>query len=326
MHHFLIIVPDRSVLFEAAGIVDILSQANADLTSSGKDPAYSYEIVSCDAHPVVRGRSGMTIFADQSLEDLAPDQPHDTLLITSRGLGSAQQDMVADWMRRAEPHAKRVVSICGGAFVLAKAGLLDGRKATTHWQRLDQLQQDFPKVKVQKGPIYVQDGKVWSSAGITAGFDLILGIIEQDCGTAIARQVAQGFVMYLRRPGGQLQFSEAIVPSTSGDGLVADLERWIHEDLTRDLSVEALADKAAMSPRNFSRVFTRDAGIPPARFVEEQRLAAARLMLEDSAQTIDVIAQKTGFGNGLNLRRVFERRLQLTPTEYRERFGSLRLA
>ena len=326
MHHFLIIVPDMSILFEATGIADILSQANRVLESAGDEPAYSYELVSCDDNHIVRGRSGLTVLAENTLEELETDNQYDTLLVTSRGSGSAQQDRVADWLRQAAPNAKRIVSICGGAFLLAKAGLLDGRKGTTHWQRLDKLQQAYPKVDVQRGPIYVQDGHIWSSAGISAGFDLILAIIEQDCGTAIARQVAQNFVMYLRRPGGQMQFSEAILPSDEDGGLIADLERWIQEDLSRDLSVEALANKAAMSPRNFSRVFTREAGMPPARFVEEQRLAAARVMLEQSALNIDVIAQKTGFGNGLNLRRVFERRLQLAPTDYRARFGSLHLA
>ncbi|WP_205563178.1 GlxA family transcriptional regulator [Cohaesibacter haloalkalitolerans] len=326
MHHFLIIVPDSSVLFEAAGIIDILSQAKAVLTSSDKEAVYSCEIASCDSHHIVRGRSGMAILADRCLADLSPESQYDTLLVTSRGLGSEQQDMVVDWLHQAAANAKRIISICGGAFLLAKAGLLDGRKATTHWQMLDKLQQEFPAVQVQRGPIYVQDGPVWTSAGVTAGFDLILAIIEQDCGTSIARQVAQKFVMYLRRPGGQLQFSEAITPSRKGNGLVSDLESWIVADLTRDLSVEALACRAAMSPRNFSRVFTREAGMSPARFVEEQRLALARLMLEQSAENLDVIAQKTGLGNGLNLRRVFERRLQLTPTEYRQRFGSVNLA
>lgn len=326
MRHFVIIVPDRSVLFEAAGIVDILSQANELYDTDDDKDAYSYEVVSCHSHHVVRGRSGLTMLADQRLKDLDPNRQYDTLLIASRGLDIDEREGVVDWLRRAASNAKRIVAICGGAFLLAEAGLLNGRKATTHWQMLDQLQEGFPEVNVQKGPIYLKDGSVWTSAGVTAGFDLVLAIIEQDYGTALARQVAQSFVMYLRRPGGQLQFSKAINTIVKEDSLVSNLQSWILEDMTKDLSVQALANRAAMSPRNFSRVFTREAGMSPARFVEEQRLAAARLMLEQGEENLEAIAHKTGFGNGLNLRRVFERRLQLTPSEYRSRFGTLRLA
>jgi transcriptional regulator GlxA family with amidase domain len=188
---------------------------------------------------------------------------------------------------------------------------------------LDTLQSRFPKVKVERGPIYVQDGMVWTSAGVSSGFDLTLALVEDDHGFTLARDVAQDLVMFLRRPGGQSQFSRYLLNQAKRPGPIRDLQSWILENLARDLSVEKLADRVAMSPRNFTRVFTRETDTPPAKFVEEARLDAARQRLEQGTEGLEQVAVATGFGNSLNLRRVFERNLQLTPMEYRERFCSL---
>ncbi len=274
----------------------------------------------------MHGASGLNLLADHRLADLDPTMEWDTIVIVGRGTSEDEGNKVADWVRRAAPNARRVVSICGGAMLLAQAGLLDGRRATTHWRLLDTLQSRFPNVIVERGPIYVRDGPIWTSAGVTAGFDLTLALIEDDYGFTAARNVAQELVMFLRRPGGQSPFSRYVVDLARNPGPIRELQSWILDHLTEDLSVERLAEHVAMSPRNFTRVFSREAGIPPAKYVEEVRLDAARQRLEQGSCSVEQIARATGFGNGLNLRRVFERNLHITPTEYRERFRMLSVA
>ncbi|HED2334546.1 TPA: GlxA family transcriptional regulator [Serratia liquefaciens] len=324
MHTFLIIVPEGGMLFESAGIADILMQANRLRPDDA--PLYQMAIVTTQTHRVVHGSSGLNLLADHRLADLDPDVERDTIIVTGKGATEEESAFVVDWLRRAAPKARRVASVCGGAMLLAEAGLLDGRRATTHWRLLETLQARFPKVKVENGPIYVQDGAVWTSGGVSSGFDLTLALVEDDYGFVQAREVAQDLVMFLRRPGGQAQFSRYPLNQAKTPGPIRDLQSWILENLAEDLSVEKLAERVAMSPRNFTRVFTRETGISPAKFVEEGRLYIARQRLEQSSQGIEQIATSSGFGNALNLRRVFERHLQLTPTEYRDRFHSRTLA
>ena len=325
MTTILVIVPDGGMLFEAAGIVDILMQANQLLPGNPKSSPYQVAVATTQSHRVVHGISGLNLLADHRLCDLDPTEPRDTIIITGKGLTEEESSSVVNWLKNAAPHARRVVSICGGAMLLAQAGLLNGRHATTHWRLLDTLQAKFPQVKVERGPMYVQDGEVWTSGGVSSGFDLTLALIEDDHGFSVARNVAQNLVMFLRRPGGQAQYSRYLLNQAS-DGPIRELQAWLPENLTGDLSVEGLAGRVAMSPRNFTRVFTRETGITPAKYVEEVRLIAARQLLEQTTQGVEQIAVTTGFGGGLNLRRVFERNLQLTPTEYRERFCSRVLA
>jgi len=324
MHTFLIIVPEGGMLFESAGIADILMQANRLRPDDA--PLYQMAIVTTQTHRVVHGSSGLNLLADHRLADLDPEVERDTIIVTGKGATEEESAFVVDWLRRAAPKARRVASVCGGAMLLAEAGLLDGRRATTHWRLLETLQARFPKVKVENGPIYVQDGAVWTSGGVSSGFDLTLALVEDDYGFVQAREVAQDLVMFLRRPGGQAQFSRYPLNQAKTPGPIRDLQSWILENLAEDLSVEKLAERVAMSPRNFTRVFTRETGISPAKFVEEGRLYIARQRLEQSSQGIEQIATSSGFGNALNLRRVFERHLQLTPTEYRDRFHSRTLA
>jgi len=324
MHTFLIIVPEGGMLFESAGIADILMQANRLRPDDA--PLYQMAIVTTQTHRVVHGSSGLNLLADHRLADLDPEVERDTIIVTGKGATEEESAFVVDWLRRAAPKARRVASVCGGAMLLAEAGLLDGRRATTHWRLLETLQARFPKVKVENGPIYVQDGAVWTSGGVSSGFDLTLALVDDDYGFVQAREVAQDLVMFLRRPGGQAQFSRYPLNQAKTPGPIRDLQSWILENLAEDLSVEKLAERVAMSPRNFTRVFTRETGISPAKFVEEGRLYIARQRLEQSSQGIEQIATSSGFGNALNLRRVFERHLQLTPTEYRDRFHSRTLA
>jgi transcriptional regulator GlxA family with amidase domain len=326
MRTFLIIVPEGGMLFEATGIADILMHANRLRGVSSHQPLYEVRIATTQSHRVVHGQSGLNLLTDHRLSDLDPEVPRDTIMITGRGMSEEEGAIVVQWVSRAAPNARRVVSVCAGAFLLAQTGLLDGRRATTHWRVLDELQSRFPKVQVERGPIYVQDGSIWTSAGISAGFDLTLALVEEGYGFTLARDIAQEFVMFLRRPGGQSQFSRFLLNQSKQPGPIRDLQAWILENLDRDLSVETLADQVAMSSRNFTRAFTRETGTSPAKYGEQARLDAARQRLEQGTEGLEQVAMITGFGNGLNLRRVFERNLRLSPTEYRERFGARMLA
>ncbi len=196
----------------------------------------------------------------------------------------------------------------------------------THWKLLETMQAEFPQIRVEGGPLYIQDEHIWTSGGVSSGFDLTLALVEEDYGFSLARDIAQDFVMYLRRPGGQLQFSRYNLQQTATQGPINDLLAWLLENLTADLSVDKLAEKVAMSPRNFTRVFTRETGASPARYVAEARLAAARQRLEQTHETLDRIAEQTGFGSSINLRRLFEKQLNLTPGEYRQRFHCRKMA
>lgn len=320
MHSLLIIVPEGAMIFEAAGIADILQHANQRLESVGREDLYQITIATTQSHRVALGRSGLRLLADHRLFDLDPTKAWDTIVVAGKGSCDEENSRVADWARIAAANSCRIVSICGAALLLAEAGLLDGRRATTHWRRIDELQRRFPKVKAEKGPIYVHDGPAWSSAGATAGFDLTLALVEQDCGFAVARDVAQDLVMFLRRPGGQSQFSRNFNPDLAKAGPIRDLQTWIRHNLNEDISVEKLAEKVAMSPRNFTRVFTRETGCSPAKYVEESRLESAREQLEQSSKPVNAIAIDSGFTSALKMRRVFERHLHITPSEYRHRF------
>ncbi|HHA1786623.1 TPA: GlxA family transcriptional regulator [Enterobacter ludwigii] len=326
MKKILIIVPDGGMLFEAAGIADILMQANRLHPEGLAHPCYRIIIATTQPHQVIHGQSGLNLLADYRLPELDPREPLDTIIITGRGMNEQESTAVVDWLHLAAPHARRIASICGGAMLLAQTGLLDGRRATTHWRLLETLQTQYPAIHVEGGPLYIQDGPIWTSGGVSSGFDLTLALVEDDYGFTLAREVAQDMVMYLRRPGGQLQFSRYNLQQPDTSGPISDLQTWILENLTADLCVENLAQKAAMSPRNFTRVFTRETGASPARYVTEARLAAARQLLEQTSYPLERIAEQSGFGSSINLRRVFEKQLHLTPGEYRQRFHCRKMA
>lgn len=326
MKKILIIVPDGGMLFEAAGIADILMQANRLHPEGLAHPCYRIIIATTQPHQVIHGQSGLNLLADYRLPELDPREPLDTIIITGRGMNEQESTAVVDWLHLAAPHARRIASICGGAMLLAQTGLLDGRRATTHWRLLETLQSQYPAIHVEGGPLYIQDGPIWTSGGVSSGFDLTLALVEDDYGFTLSREVAQDMVMYLRRPGGQLQFSRYNLQQPGTSGPISDLQTWILENLTADLCVENLAQKAAMSPRNFTRVFTRETGASPARYVTEARLAAARQLLEQTSYPLERIAEQSGFGSSINLRRVFEKQLHLTPGEYRQRFHCRKMA
>ena len=326
MKKILIIVPDGGMLFESAGIADILMQANRLHPEGAREICYQVKLATTQPHQVIHGQSGLNLLADHRLHEIDPREPRDTIMITGRGQNPQEGMAVVDWLRLAAPHARRIASICGGAMLLAQTGLLDGRRATTHWKLLETMQAEFPQIRIEGGPLYIQDEHIWTSGGVSSGFDLTLALVEEDYGFSLARDIAQDFVMYLRRPGGQLQFSRYNLQQTATQGPINDLLAWLLENLTADLSVDKLAEKVAMSPRNFTRVFTRETGASPARYVAEARLAAARQRLEQTHETLDRIAEQTGFGSSINLRRLFEKQLNLTPGEYRQRFHCRKMA
>jgi transcriptional regulator GlxA family with amidase domain len=316
----LLLVPEEGLLFEAAGLADIFHRANL-LLEADSSPNYRVTVASTLRHRLVHGRSGLNLLADVCLVDLDPNNSWDTLIVTGGGGAPDETSALADWLKLAAPRARRVVSVCSGAFVLAEAGLLDGRRATTHWNSADELKRLFPRILVETDPIYVHDGPFWTSAGASSGFDLALALVEDDQGAEIARKVAQYLVLFLRRPGGQSQFSRFLEGQAAGPGPIRDLQVWALEHLAENLGVERLAERVAMSPRNFARVFVQQTGVTPARFVEQIRVEAARQRLEQGRETVDGVASACGLGTALTLRRTFERHLGVTPSEYRARFG-----
>jgi transcriptional regulator GlxA family with amidase domain len=248
----------------------------------------------------------------------------DTIVVA----GGAGARMVGDddpaiaWLRRAAPRARRVTSVCTGAFALAQAGLLDGRRATTHWAWCDALARAFPAVDVDPDPIYVRDGDVWTSAGVTAGMDMALALVEEDYGSEIALTVARWLVVFLKRPGGQAQFSAGLAAQASAAATrepLRELAVWMNGNLDADLSVPALAARACLSERHFARAWRAETGDTPAATVEGLRVERARALLEDG-QSVDAVARACGFGSAEVLRRVFHRRLGVAPSAYRERF------
>jgi transcriptional regulator GlxA family with amidase domain len=244
------------------------------------------------------------------------------MIAGGQGVEAAAADPVlVDWVRRRAKQARRTASVCTGAFLLAASGLLDGRRAVTHWSFCAELSRRYPAVRVEPDPIFVRDGSVWTSAGVTAGIDLALALVEQDLGRTVALAVARYLVVFLKRPGGQAQFSAALSLQTAEDKFKA-LHDWINRHLANDLSLAVLASHAGLSERSFSRHYAQATGLTPARAVERLRVEAARQLLLDSRLPIKRISQRCGFGSEETMRRSFLRSIAATPQEYRARFSA----
>ena len=312
----------RLVLLDLAGPCEVFSMANhlwRTLRPGTADP-YAVEVVSLSQELQVCASNGITLVASRPLAGCL--DAVDTLLIPG-GIdvsAATSSDILLCWLRTMAPRVRRVGSVCTGAFVLAAAGLLDGRCATTHWQDCQQLAHDYPDVSVAADRIYVKDGKVYTSAGVTAGMDLALALVEEDLGRELALKVAQILVMFVRRPGGQSQFSTVLQSQAAERLPLRDLLVWLAEHLGEDLSVEALAARVHMSVRNFSRTFRRELGKTPARYVEALRVEAARRMIEETDSSLTSIAKACGLSSGNSMLRSFLRVLGVAPSEYRERF------
>ena len=311
-------------LLDVVGPLEVFaaaSEALAQTSPAQPAPGYQLEIIGSAAGSVCAS-SGVTIGVNRAYEDLPGEI--DTLVVAG-GHGSAQaftDPRVLDCVRRAASRARRVTSVCTGAFVLAAAGLLDGRRATTHWNSVAALAKLFPKIDVQPDSIYVRDGSTWTSAGVTAGMDLALALVEEDCGRGIALGVSRRMVFFLKRPGGQSQFSAQLSQQLADRDPLRDLQAWIIEHPGAPHNIEAMAERVAMSPRHFSRVFAAQVGESPGRFVERTRVEAARRRLEDSRRSVDEIASEVGFGTSETMRRAFLRQIGVGPSAYRERFAN----
>lgn len=280
---------------------------------------YAIRTVSPGGTPIRTG-SGLTLTPDGALESERPGAGT-TLLVPGGRYTGDFDPRLTDWLRAHGGRAERLVSVCTGGLLLAEAGLLDGRRATTHWYVCEQMARDYPAVTVEPDPIYVLDGPVATSAGVTAGIDLALALVEEDHGRELALSIARHLVVFLRRPGNQAQFSAQLAAQTARREPLRDVQHWITEHPGEDLSVEALAARAALSPRHFARAFQAETGVTPGRYVERVRVEHARRLLEEGGEGVAQISRACGYGNPEALRRAFVRTLGQSPAEYRRRFG-----
>lgn len=301
---------------DVAGPADVFSAA-----ARFGPGAYSVEVVAAELGPILAPGGGYAIAPTTTTADCSGRI--DTLMVAG-GLGVdrwVKDESLVRWVRAAAGRSRRIASVCSGAFLLAAAGLLEGRRATTHWDACGQLARSFPEVDVDPKPIFVRDGNVWTSAGVTAGIDLSLALVEDDLGADVAREIARWLVVFLQRPGGQAQFSSHLAHGPASREPLRELQAWMADNLDEDLRVESLAARAAMSPRNFARAFHREIGLTPASYVEALRVEAARQRLEVGPEPVDVVAARVGFGTPETMRRAFARRIGVPPSEYRARFS-----
>ncbi len=302
---------------DAVGPFEVFAGATRAAHGSGR-PGYEVSLVSTDAQPV-RAGSGVGL-CTEALPD--PSGRIDTLVLPGGGQAQAarRDDELLSWIVAVAPRCRRVATVCTGAFLAAEAGLLDGRRVTTHWASAEQLAAEFPSLIVDCDPIYVRDGKFWTSAGVTAGMDLALALVADDLGVEVAQNVARWLVMFLHRPGGQTQFASPVWVPRAERSAVRAVQTLVEVAPGGDHRLPVLAAAAAMSLRHFTRVFTAEVGETPGRFVERVRLEAARRDLETTYDTLDMVASRCGFGTGETLRRVFQRRIGVAPDSYRRRF------
>jgi transcriptional regulator GlxA family with amidase domain len=315
----ILVFPDVQSL-DVTGPLEVFAAAQRLLaTDTPASHGYEVRIVSRDGAPL-RTSSGLTITPDAAIAN-APAKI-DTLIVAG-GVGqraACADGELLDWVATTSHAARRTASVCTGAFVLAAAGLLDGRRATTHWASAERLKRAYPAVRVDAEPIFVRDGSVWTSAGVTAGMDLALALVEEDSDREAALTIARHLVLFLRRPGNQSQFSATLVSQQPEREPLREVQREVVEHAAGDHSVEAMAARAHMSARHFARAFRAETGVTPARYVERVRVEAARRRLEDTSEPISAVAASCGFGTAERMRRVFIRTLDVGPAEYRRRF------
>lgn len=310
----LVVFPGMQGL-DLIGPVEVFAAANDEVART----AYRLRVVAREPGSVSTS-SGVTMAAEEAVADVRGRI--DTLVVVG-GDGTAQaandEELVRHITRIAD-QARRVTSVCSGAFLLARAGLLDGRRATTHWRVCDLLASTFPAVRVESDPIFVRDGNVWTSAGVTAGMDLALALVEDDLGRDVALAIARRLVLFLRRPANQSQFSAPLAAQMAERDGLREAQRYVVEHPDRVCTIAALSDVAVMSERNFARCFTAQVGVTPARYVERVRVETARRLLEDTEHGVDAVAAAAGFGTSETMRRTFLRLLRTSPSEYRRRF------
>jgi transcriptional regulator GlxA family with amidase domain len=311
-----IVVPPGAQTLDVVGPLDVFREATRQ--SDGR-AIYDVQLIALEASGQVH-TDGLTLVSDCSIYD--GDRPIDTLLVagTPHVADVAAFGDFHAWLRRRTPEMRRFGSVCTGVFFLAEAGLLAGRRATTHWEDAAMLATRYPSALVDPDKIYVKDGALYTSAGVTAGIDLALSLVEEDHGRELAMRVARRLIVFLKRPGGQSQFSQHLAAQLALESRVETIQHWILDHLAGELTITRLAAEAGMSERNFSRIFLAETGSTPAHFVEAARIEAARRLLEDTSLSLQSVAGRCGFGSPDTMRRAFIRRIGSAPLEYRDRF------
>lgn len=311
----LVVLFDGVQPLDVAGPVDVFS-VTARFAGSASTPPYIVRTASLDGE-AVRAAGGLRLVPDSGLAEAEdPD-----LLLVPGGPGVEHvDDRLTTWLRERAPRLKRVMSVCTGAYLLALAGLLDGRRATTHWEACAYLASRLPQITVDPSPIFVRDGSISTSAGVTAGVDLAIALVEEDFGRAVAHEIARLLVVYLRRPGNQAQVSVQLSAQIARSDPLREVQYWAAANLAADLSVPAMAQRAGLSPRQFARAFAEQVGVTPGRYVDLIRLEAAQRMLTDTRDGVIGIAHSCGYGAPEAMRRAFMRELDVSPTEYRRTF------
>jgi transcriptional regulator GlxA family with amidase domain len=307
---------DDCQLLDVTGPLQVFATAT-ELGAEHAFPGYDVEVVARDGG-LVRTTSGLAF----TTSPLVRSRAGTLLLPGGRGVHTAAQDpQLLRWIVREAATAERICSVCTGAFLLAATGLLDGRRAVTHWKFCERLVRSYPQVRVERDPIFIRDGPCWTSAGIAAGIDLALALVEADAGRALALATARHMVVFLKRPGGQAQFSNLLAAQAREPERFAELHAWIGANLSADLAVPRLAERACMSERNFARVYTRAMGTSPARMVERMRVEAARRLLEGGPARLGEVRRAVGFRDEETLRRAFIRQMGIAPDAYRRGFS-----
>lgn len=301
--------------FDLVCPIQVFSAANR---LAGK-PVYSVEVATNGKDLKVQGEGGLLSFLAETNYKALKENFDSLLLVCGLGTRNAHDTALFAWLRRIAPTVRRLGSVCVGSFLFAEAGLLNGKKATSHWRFSEELARRYPLLKVESERVWVKDENIYTSAGISAGIDLALAWVEEDCGAAIAQEVARELVLFLRRSGGQKQLSVSLSAQASEMKAIQELQVWIAENLRKKLTVQVLADRTAMSVRNFERVFTREVGRTPSQYVLQARVEAVRHQLERTDRGLKQIAAGCGFGSADVMRRSFARLVGVTPNEYRSK-------
>jgi transcriptional regulator GlxA family with amidase domain len=318
---------DGFQLLDVCGPLQVFATSNEEARMAGQPALYAIRLLATGAGAYASS-SGVPLVAE-ALPQRLPRRL-DTVIVpggpgawnASGGPPPANTQALVDWLKCNSVRAERIASVCTGAFILARAGMLDGHRVVTHWAACDALREASPAIDVHHDAIYFPDGHVWTSAGVTAGIDMALGMVEADAGRELAMSVAKRLVVFYKRPGGQSQFSSQLLEQSAGDERVERLHQWIRQHLRDKLDVPVLADRLSMTPRTFARFYLRATGITPARAVEQIRLERACRLIESRAQSIKAIAQQCGFSSDELMRRAFVRHLRVSPSEYRDRFSA----
>lgn len=320
--HIVILVPSNSALMDMAGPMEVFSRAATDIIKADHTLRYVVHAVSGEDSRQIVTSSFLPILCESTFLEI--NYPIDTLILSGIPADDDQplhKDLLS-WIAQQATQVRRIASVCSGSFMLAQAGVLNGKRATTHWRLCQKMKNLYPEVLVEHTPVFVKDGHIYTSAGVTTGMDLALALVEEDMGKAFALHIARQMVLFLKRPGNQSQYSTMLAAQETDYTPINNALAWLQSHLHETITVERLAQEAAMSPRNFSRMFVQELNITPARYIEKLRVETACRSLTEKKLTQSEIAIQSGFGNAENMRKVFQRVLETTPSEYKKRFRS----